>query len=138
MPPARAWRKRAGLANLHYLRHGRRFVLIATHGRHSLFEEEAANIRRVPFKLGGYSVRYPNGRALVRIDQESEKRLKVYLTDLTTRRSVDHLVEEFRMPHFEPNAPIRRQVLNRLRGGSRTTQHRKSMGSPLNTWVALQ
>ena len=34
----RARRKKAGLANLHYLRHGRDFVLIATHGRHPFFE----------------------------------------------------------------------------------------------------
>src|SRR5437870_4167820 len=31
---ARARRKRAGLANLQYLRHGRLFVLLATHGMH--------------------------------------------------------------------------------------------------------
>ncbi len=95
----RARRKKAGRANLHYLRHGRHFVLIATHGLHPFFDEEAANIRdirRVPFKLGGYSVSHRNGHASVRIDQEAYKRLKVYLTDLASRRSVEHMIEEFR------------------------------------------
>ena len=118
----RARRKKVGLANLHYLRHGRHFVLIATHGRHAFFDEEAANIRdirRVPFKLGGYSVSYRNGHASVRIDQESYMRLKVYLTDLAPRRSVEHMVGEFRMLQFEPYAPIRRQLLNLLRAVNR-------------------
>jgi len=66
----RARRKKAGLANLHYLRHGRNFVLIATHGKHRFFEEEAAvirDIRRVPFRLGGYSVSYRKLTAPVRL-----------------------------------------------------------------------
>ena len=125
----RARRKKAGLANLHYLRHGRHFVLIATHGRHAFFDEEAANIRdiwRAPFKLGGYSVSYRSGHASVRIDQESYRRLKVYLTDLAPRRSAEHMIEEFRMLHFEPYAPIRRQLLNLLRAVNRA---RKQAGS---------
>ena len=104
----RARRKKAGLANLHYLRHGRTFILIATHGQHRFFEEEAAvirDIRRVPFKLGGYSVSYRNGHASVRIAQESYKRLRTYLTDLAPRRSAEHMGQEFRMLHFEPYAP---------------------------------
>ena len=110
------------MANLHYLRHGRHFVLIATHGRHPFFDEEAANIRdirRVPFKLGGYSVSYRNGHASVRIDQETHKRLRVYLTDLASRRSAEHMIEEFRMLGFEPYAPIRRQLLDLLRAVNR-------------------
>lgn len=118
----RARRKRAGLANLHYLRHGRTFVLIATHGQHPFFEEEAdqiRDIRRVPFKLGGYSVSHRNGHASVRIDQETYRRLKVYLTDLAVRRSAEHMAEEFRMLHFEPYAPVRRQLLNLVRAVNR-------------------
>ena len=33
-----------------------------------------------PLKLGGYSVSYRNSHASVHIDQETYKRLKVYLT----------------------------------------------------------
>lgn len=118
----RARRKKAGLANLHYLRHGRTFVLIATHGQHRFFEEEAAvirDIRRVPFKLGGYSVGYRNGHASVRIAQESYKGLRAYLTDLAARRSVEAMIDEFRMIQFEPYAPVRRQLLNLQRAVNR-------------------
>ena len=118
----RARRKRAGLANLQYLRHGRTFILIATHGQHRFFEDEAnviRDIRRVPFKLGGYSVSHRNGHASVRIDQETYKRLKAYMVDLAPRRSVEHMVEEFGLIEFEPYAPIRRQLLNLLRAVNR-------------------
>lgn len=118
----RARRKKAGLANLHYLRHGRTFILIATHGQHRFFEEEASvicDIRRSPFKVGGYSVSHRNGHASVRIAQESYKRLKAYLTDLAPRRSAEHMAEEFRMIHHEPYAPVRRQLLNLLRAVNR-------------------
>ncbi|MGD8450896.1 MAG: hypothetical protein PVJ57_03680 [Phycisphaerae bacterium] len=110
----RARRKKAGLANLHYLRHGRTFILIATHGQHRFFEEEAnmiRDIRRSPFKIGGYSVSHRNGHASVRIAQASYNRLKIYLTDLGSRRSAEHMENEFRMLHYEPYAPIRRQLL---------------------------
>lgn len=76
-------------------------------------------MRRVPFKLGGYSVSYRNGHASVRIDQETYGRRKVYLTDLAPRRSVEAMVEGFRMLQFEPYAPIRRQLLNLLRAVNR-------------------
>lgn len=118
----RARRKKAGLANLHYLRHGRTFILISTHGQHRFFKDEARqirDIRRVPFKLGGYSVSHRNGHASVRIDQETYRRLKVYLTDLAVRRSAEHMAEEFRMLHFEPYAPVRRQLLNLVRAVNR-------------------
>ncbi len=55
---------------------------------------DAVSVPCVPFKLGGYSVSHRNGHASVRIDQESYKRLKVYLTDLAPRRSVEHMIEE--------------------------------------------
>ena len=118
----RARRKAAGLANLQYLRHGRNFVLIATHGQHSFFETEAGvlrDIRRVPFKLGGYSVSYRNGHASVRIERETYKRLKAYLADLGPRRSAEHMAGEFGMLNFEPYAPIRRQLLNLMRAVNR-------------------
>ena len=114
----RARRKRAGLANLHYLRLGRTFVLIATHGQHWFFEAEAKairDIRRVPFKLGGYSVSFRNGHASVRIDQETYKRLKAYFAELALRRPADVVAEELRLLPYEPYAPIRRQELNLLR-----------------------
>jgi len=41
-------RKRAGYANLQYIRHDRFFVLLATKGRHKFFVEEAGRSRDIP------------------------------------------------------------------------------------------
>ena len=57
---ARARRKQVGGANLQYLRHGRFFVLLATHGEHPFFAEEGANVRGRP--AGGGQVRGLLGR----------------------------------------------------------------------------
>ena len=68
----RARRKMAGSANLQYLRRGRFFLLLATHGRHAFFEEEASirDVRRVPIRFEGYSISFRGGHAHVRIEQE--------------------------------------------------------------------
>src|SRR5712692_5511800 len=54
---ARARRKAAGLANVQYVRCRHAFVLLATRGQHSFFEEEREFIRdarKVPIKFAGY------------------------------------------------------------------------------------
>ena len=61
---ARARRKRAGYANLRYLRHDRFFILLATHGQGAFFEQERASIRdirKVPLQFAGYSISYRRG-----------------------------------------------------------------------------
>ena len=102
-----------GCANLRYLRYGRFFVLLATHGKHRFFEEEAANvrdIRRVPLKFAGYSIRYRAGQgglnvgvksgahSRVEIDRPRYLELKAYLAELAVRRSAESLALEFYRP----------------------------------------
>jgi hypothetical protein len=119
---ARARRKRAGLANLQYLRHGRLFVLLATHGSHPFFEEEASSIRdarKTPIRFRGYSVSYRNGHPHVRIEQEEYKRLKAYFLELALHRSAERLGRELARLPFEPYAPVRVQLLAVLRSINR-------------------
>ncbi|MFO0838370.1 MAG: hypothetical protein U1D55_07550 [Phycisphaerae bacterium] len=62
---ARCRRKKQGLANMQYLRHGRFFVLLATKGRHEFFEREQAvirDVRRAPIRFAGYSIGCRQGR----------------------------------------------------------------------------
>lgn len=117
----RSRRKAAGLANVHYLRHGRFWVLIATRGKgHPFFTEERSSmkdVREEPIKFGSYalSARWweKRGRwvAHVGIERGFYKELKAHLVGLALRRSGAQLEREFlRMP-FEPYAPIRRQVV---------------------------
>jgi len=55
----RCRRRKHGTASVQYLRHGRFFVILATHGSHEFFTAEASrirDIRRVPLRYGGYAV----------------------------------------------------------------------------------
>jgi hypothetical protein len=129
-PPARAARKRRGLANLRYVRHGRFFVLLATRGEHPFFEQEAASIRdirRVPLKVAGYWISYRRGQrtrdgrpdpawhAHVQIAPRRFRELRAYFAEMATRWSANRLCLEFYRLPFEPYAPIRRQLLRLLR-----------------------
>ena len=133
---ARARRKLAGLANLHYLRHGRLFVLLATHGKHRFFEEEGTrvrDIRRLPLHVADYSVTYRPGQfkpragsdgpaepddkwhARVQIGREAYRDLKAYFLERSVRTPADLLGRELYTVPFEPYARVRQQMLNVLR-----------------------
>ena len=143
-PSARYRRKRAGNANLHYLRFDRDFLILATHGQHSFFEKESKldaggheqhirDVRKVAIKVGGYSVRVVKGgflrkedtdtpavedgklRVRVQIGRERYLDIKSYLLEVATRFPVEELSQLFRSVRFEPYAPVRLQLLNLLR-----------------------
>lgn len=118
----RARRKPLGLANVQYLRHGRFFVLLATHGRHAFFEKERTSVRdarRVSVKYAGYSVSYRCGHPHVRIEQREYVRLREHLCDLARHRKPRDVAAALRAIQFEPYAPIRRQLLMLVRHANR-------------------
>jgi hypothetical protein len=130
----RTRRKRAGLANLQYIRHGRFFVLMATKGQHGFFEAERnqiRDIRRVPLKYGGYSISYRRGgrtrdgkpdtkwHAHVEIERSRYLGLKAELLELARYQSPKSLALRFYELAYEPYAPVRRQTLNLLRSVNR-------------------
>ena len=133
----RSRKKLAGNANLHYVRHERFFVLLATKGRHAFFEEEQTSIRdirEIPIQYGGYSISYRRGGRLrngkpdpkwhshVAIARGPYKNLEAYYLDMAPRRSAEWMAQEFYQFPFEPYAPIRRQMLNLLRKVNRVRQ----------------
>ena len=139
----RARRKKAGRANLQYIRHERTFVLLATKGEHPFFQEEAnlvRDIRRVPIRYAGYSISYkPGGRkkdgsnddkwhAHVEIDRDQYLDLKAWFSERALRDSADRLAVALYQLPIAPYAPVRRQLLlllkevNRVRKTSRQTQ----------------
>jgi len=121
----RARRKRAGVANLQYLRYDRFFVILATHGTHRFFGDEPfRDIREAPIKFHGYSIGCGKGidgrwHASVRIHADEYRDLKAYFVDLAVHRSVENLAEEFHLVRFAPFARVRRQMLNILRAVNR-------------------
>jgi hypothetical protein len=115
---ARVRRKRAGTANLQYLRFERFFVILARHGKHCFFEDEAScikDIRRTPIRIAGYSISFRGGHPHVRIEQEEYNQMKAYFLDLAVHRSLVTVERELAQIHFEPYAPVRGQLLCILR-----------------------
>ena len=126
----RTRRKKAGFANLHYLRCHRFFVIIATAGLHPFFESEKQtlrDIRRHPLGFAGYSVgcvRAGNRwHPSVRIERRTFETLKRRFR-ARALGAVEKLGAELKRLPFEPYAPIRRQYLslwrmiNRLRAAA--------------------
>jgi len=68
------------------MRHGRTFLLMATHGKHRFFEEEKGSIRdtrKTPIKNAGYSISYWRGQdgkyhPHVRIEREQLKTVAAF------------------------------------------------------------
>ena len=133
---SRARRKQVGIANVHYLRYERFFVLLATHGHHPFYDEEADNIqdvRRVPIKFDGYSISVKKGgyrrkpspkspaisddkwRVRVQIGREPYRDLTAYFLDVALLRTVEQLSRDLFNLRYEPYAPVRQQILNILR-----------------------
>lgn len=119
----RARRKRMGLANVQYIRFGRTFLLMATKGKHSFFDEEASTIRDVrktPIRVGGYSISARKGRdgrlhTHVRVDRGAYAALMARFVDRAGSASNQWFAREFYNLPFEPYAPVRRQYLVLLR-----------------------
>lgn len=121
----RVRRKRLGLANVQYIRHDRFFLLMATHGQHRIFEEEAGQFRdarRVPIRFAGYSVSVRQGRVSVRIDRDEHRRLKAWLLELAERRPSEPVIAALDGLSFAPYKPIRRQLLGIWRAANRVRQ----------------
>ena len=140
----RSRRKKAGQANLQYLRCERFFVVLATKGTHRFYEDECAqirDIRRVPLKFAGYSISYrrggrtrdgrsdPSWHAHVKIDRQQQLELTAHLGELAKRRKPDSIASAIYNLPLEPYAPIRRQLLLLLRSLNR--QRRELGYSPL-------
>ena len=117
----RCRRKKAGLANVQYLRHDRFFVLLTTHGQHSFFVQEPdfRDIREKPIEFAGYSIgcrRGQDGRdhASVRLSRWRVRSLQERLAGLALRADVGRLAAVFRRIPATPYAPVRRQLLQLL------------------------
>lgn len=124
----RARQKKEGLARVQYLRHGRFFVIIATHGAQPFFEAEANNLKDVrisPICFMGYSIgcrqRAPGGlfQVSVRIHRNSYLELKERFERNAIHRSVEDLRRELQAIPFEPYAPVRDQLRVILRAVNR-------------------
>ena len=135
----RARRHRAGIAGIHYLRHKRFFVLIATHGKHRFFADHATqvrDIRRNALKFRGYSIRHTfsaterRWKVFVRLDRDAYRDLRAYLLQLGLHpdfASREKMESEFRALPIVPYQPVHRQLLAILKSVNRK---RRQAGLP--------
>lgn len=120
---SRLRRRHMGAASVHYLRHWRFFVLIATSGEHRFFVEEPCirDVRRYPLVYGGYSVSSRTStvtrrrHASVRIERCEYKALLRYFERIALSYTSEGLGDLIRSLPYEPFAPVRRQLLTLLR-----------------------
>ncbi len=126
----RARRKKAGRANLQYIRYESSFVILATKGEHRFFQDEATLIRdfrRVPLRFAGYSISYkPGGRkkdgsrddkwhAHVAMERDKYLELRAWFSERALQESPEKLALSFYQLPTAPYAPVRRQLLIILR-----------------------
>lgn len=148
-------RKQRGVANAHYLRNERWFILLVSEGHHGLKQpsakggegEHLRDCRRTPIRFNGYSISYrragvtpagapnPKWHAHVRIDDDTYRVLKDRFLDLAMHRSADTLASEFARVPFARYAPVRRQLLNILRA---VNDRRKQQGFELLSHSVLK
>jgi hypothetical protein len=127
----RSRRKREGLANAHYLRNRRFYVVIASHGVHPFFAAEAkhlCDIRRRPISFQGYSIGCRRARgggeyhASVRISRERLAELKARFQRVAIHRTVDELHSDLQHLPCEPYSPVRCQLRILLRAVNRLSK----------------
>ena len=120
-PKSTNWRrKKDGHANLRYLRHGNRFFLFATKGRHPFFLAETdaiRDIRRHALRIGGYSLSFRRDgrdqskrRVHVRIAEEPCRELLARFEHRATRLKADTLAARLYDIPYRDYAPVRGQL----------------------------
>lgn len=134
----RCRRKRWGVANLQYLRFENSFLILATHGIHAFFKEEAKrvkDVRRETIYFEGYSVSYQNGHPKVSLAQGTYEELKAHFLELAVHRQADYIAREVRKLPFESYAPVRRQLVYIL---TSVNKRRKAAGLPLVPYQCIR
>ncbi len=125
----RARRKALGRYNVQYLRFGRTWFLLATHGLHprdkpgkpaeeNFHHAERKNIRdarKCSLRVEGYSLSYRRSKdgkfhVLVSIDNTSYKELRDYLVSAASKRSLGWCVCQIWNTPYEPYEPVRNQL----------------------------
>lgn len=134
---SRCRRRKAGQASIQYLRYGRFYVILATHGDHPFFAAEGdqvRDIRKAPLYFMGYAIGCRRGRgggeyhASVRIEREVFGELKTQFERHATRWPIERIIGELRRLPYEMYAPVRDQLRGLVRAVNRL---RKAAGLEL-------
>jgi len=93
----RSRRRKEGLANVQYVRLGRFFVIIATHGKGAFFEMEKGiqDLRNAPLNCGIYAIGLRKNKPLVWVTKKTYREKCTYFLDLAVHRTKKALESEF-------------------------------------------
>ncbi|MEM6484206.1 MAG: hypothetical protein AAF662_04395 [Pseudomonadota bacterium] len=128
---ARSRKKKDGVASVRYLRCGRTWILLSTHGDHLFFREHSVvhHVERRPIHFAGYAIRTVNGRVRVTIERGAYRSLTDELLSLSTQvryRNEGALAATIRRKaSFEPYAGVIEQHVRLIR---RINRRRRSQG----------
>ena len=143
---ARARRRLGKLAGMHYLRHDRFFILIATHGKSPFFSDHQSrfrDIRRNALKVGGYSIRYTwstvdrRWRVFVRLDREAYANLRANMLQQALQPQFaarDKFEALFTDLQWQPYGPVREQLGSIVKASNR---RRRYAGLPQARFACL-
>lgn len=124
-------RKRRGEVNVRYLRHERRFLILAAGpaGSHPFFvtEAEVRDATEVPIRFHAYEMSFRGGRTWVRVTREELKRVRGEVLDVSTRHTARALVARFQSLPYEPYAGVRYQLFQLL---DEVNRRRRAAGLP--------
>lgn len=120
---SKARAQKRGEAKVQYLRYRETFLLLATAGRHTFFEEEKGSLRdarETPIPFYGYSISYKDGHPHVRIAAVQYRVLVDAFTGSALALSADTLAAQFAGLPFEPYGPVKMQLRKLLFKVNRT------------------
>ena len=132
---ARARRRLGKQAGIHYLRHDRFFILIATHGQSPFFvdhQNRVQDIRRNALQIGGYSIRYTwssvdkRWRVFVRLNRDTYYNLRASMLERSARPKFaahEDFEELFRQLPWQPYAPVRQQLAAIMKAANRRRRY---------------
>ena len=127
---SRLERKLMGIANLHYLRCERFYILLATDGHHPFFDKEKGirDARQIPIRYGGYTVgvepakegrggrlgvnreRWKQWAVRVEIDAKSFGALQKRFVEMAAACSAAEIADALHGVPFAPYAPVVQQM----------------------------
>ena len=124
-------------AGIHFLRHGRLFVIMVTKGRHDVFYTDhgpnVIDIRRVALKVFGYSIRYAFSReskrwkVSVRLDEPTYRSLRAHMLTMAvweSHRCPQRMEREFSRLPYQPYSPVYRQLVSIAKAVNRARKRR--------------
>ncbi|MCA9170404.1 MAG: hypothetical protein KDB23_22155 [Planctomycetales bacterium] len=133
-------RKRRNLkdaASIHFLMHGRLFVIMLSKGRHQQFYADhggnVLDVRRTAMKAFGYSIRYSvsagesRPKVSIRLDQETYRNVKAHMLTIAawdSYRDKARLEGEFRRLPYQSYSPVYQQLYGICRMVNRARRRR--------------